>query len=343
MGKRLRENLSSNYFAAANRLNSKAARHRIVAYVESYDDVFFWRTVLSSYETPRYYFQVMLPSRDRQLKRGKKAVLMNLLHDRVGADMIACVDADYDYLVQGATDVSRQVLESPYVFHTYAYAIENLQCYAPSLHDVCVAVTLNDHSIFDIQAFLTRYSEIIYPLFVWNIWFYRTLRHHDYTMTDFLSDIEMGHFSMAQANEMLSRLARKVGRKTESLRRGYPQASLQQVEASLLHLGVLPTNTYLYIQGHHLFEKVVEPMLSCVCTRLIREREEEISRDSVHSVQRRNELSCYSHSVEDVGAMLKKNMGYVLSDAFTHIRADVARFLSVHHPEPTADETNKAP
>ena len=46
MGKRLRDNLNSNYFEAANALTSKKARHRIVAYVESYDDIYFWRTVL---------------------------------------------------------------------------------------------------------------------------------------------------------------------------------------------------------------------------------------------------------------------------------------------------------
>ena len=44
MGKRLKDNLSSAYFDAANYLNGRNARKRIVAYVESYDDIFFWRT-----------------------------------------------------------------------------------------------------------------------------------------------------------------------------------------------------------------------------------------------------------------------------------------------------------
>ena len=45
MAKKLRENITSDYMEAANRLNSKKTKRRIVAYVESYDDVFFWRTV----------------------------------------------------------------------------------------------------------------------------------------------------------------------------------------------------------------------------------------------------------------------------------------------------------
>ena len=40
----LRHNLTSAYLDAARRLAPKKRRRRIVAYVESYDDVAFWRT-----------------------------------------------------------------------------------------------------------------------------------------------------------------------------------------------------------------------------------------------------------------------------------------------------------
>lgn len=96
-----------------------------------------------------------------------------MLHG-VGRDMIACVDADYDYLMQGASANSHQLLESPYIFHTYVYSIESYQCYAPGLHDICVMATLNDHHVFDFERYLSEYSRAIYPLFVWNIWCYRT-------------------------------------------------------------------------------------------------------------------------------------------------------------------------
>ena len=165
MGRRLRDNITSNYFKAANRLTSKYAKRKIVAYVESYEDVFFWRTILSQFETQDRYFEVMLPTRSTHLERGKKAAISSLL-EAVGQDMIACVDADYDYLMQGSSPNSRILLNNPFVFHTYAYSIENLQCFASSLHNVAVAVSLNDHSVFDFNDFMRQYSEIIYPLFV---------------------------------------------------------------------------------------------------------------------------------------------------------------------------------
>ena len=96
MSVRLKDNLNSKYVEAANKMKPKAARRRIVAYVESYDDVVFWRSVLSEFENDKLYFEVMLPSRGK-LARGKKSVLMSIVGDGVGRDMIACVDADYDY------------------------------------------------------------------------------------------------------------------------------------------------------------------------------------------------------------------------------------------------------
>ena len=178
MSKSLR--ISSNYLSAANAIHGKKARQRIVAYVESYDDVLFWRTVLSDYEDETRYFEVMLPTRNT-LSKGKKKAIMAMLNEGGGRNMIACVDADYDYLLQGITENSRAVIGCPYVFHTYVYAIENYQCYAPSLHNVCVMATLNDHHIFDFVWFMTRYSEIIYPLFVWNILLYR---RHQFLMIE---------------------------------------------------------------------------------------------------------------------------------------------------------------
>ena len=59
MAKKLSDNINSHYVEAANRMTSKKARRKIVAYVESYDDVLFWRTVLNRFEDDTRYFEVM--------------------------------------------------------------------------------------------------------------------------------------------------------------------------------------------------------------------------------------------------------------------------------------------
>ncbi len=329
MGRRLKDNLNSRYFEAANALTSKKARHRIVAYVESYDDIYFWRTVLSEFEDDKRYFEVMLPSKIN-LTRGKKSVLMNFLEgEPLGRDMIACVDADYDYLIQGQTVQSRRVLESPYVFHTYVYAIENFQCYAPSLHNVCVSVTLNDHRIFDFREYFRLFSEAIFPLFVWSIMVYRNGNYPKFTISDFNRVADPGGFNVQDPEPSLAKVKRKVHTKISELQRLFPDGKEEYLKTKddIKALGVTPQTTYLYIQGHHLFDTVVSPIMSKVCNLLRQERQNEIYHASAHKTQKRNEMSCYENSLQDIKVMLKKNSGYMVSEQFQRLQSDVRRYL----------------
>lgn len=339
--KRLNQNITSRYLEAARRLSPQQARRRIVAYVESYDDVFVWRAILARFENSTRYFEIMLPSRGNRLERGKKAAVMQLLAEGAGRDMIACVDADYDYLMQGHSPASHTILSNPYVFHTYAYAIENLQCYAPSLHGVCVAVTLNDRMAFDFGEFLRQYSQAVYPLFVWSIWHYRVARYGEFSLTDFLQAIETGKLSMDNTDDVLHKLRGKVGKKVQQLQKRNPgaKASYLALKDELRQLGVSADNTYLFIQGHHLFDKVVLPLMKSVCARLVHEREREISRQSVHATQCRNELACYSGSVTDITATLKKNVGFLASEPYNRIVADIAAALD-GKSDSTSDSTS---
>ena len=331
MALRLRDNITSRYVEAANALRGKQARRRIVAYVESYDDIYFWRTVLNRFEDNTRYFEVMLPSKEN-LTRGKKSVLMNFIRDEksLGNDMIACVDADYDYLIQGVTEQSKKVIGSPYVFHTYVYAIENYQCYAPSLHEVCVAVTLNDHRIFDFDEYFRLYSEACFPLFVWSVWAYRTGHHNRFSLTDFNRVCDPGGFSVQQPMTSIENVRRKVRTKVNELQRQFPnnKEAYLSLKAELISLGITPQTTYLYIQGHHLFDTVVAPILTKVCNQLRQERQTEINHSQAHHTQKRNEMSCYENSRQDVKAMLKKNTDYTRCNRFLQLQDDIARYLS---------------
>ena len=338
--KRLKDNITAGYVTAANKLASKNSRRKIVAYVESYDDVFFWRTVLSRFENEKRYFEVMLPTREK-LERGKKSALMNVIGENVGPDMIACVDADYDYLLQGSSPTSKKILESPYVFHTIVYAIENYQCYAESLNTVAVMVTLNDHRIFDFVTFMRGYSEAIFPLFVWSVMLYRSGEHSRFSISDFNTTIDLGGFSLQNPEECIEHLRGKCIRKVRWLQQRFPGRKQKYLDTrdDLKRLGVTPQETYLYIQGHHLFDAVVAPVMTKVCNRLRMERESEISRTAVHRTQMHNELSCYENSLADTKQMLKKNMGYMQSPQFLPLQKTIEeRIGRKDTPPPSCQE-----
>ena len=329
MAKRLTDNINSQYFEAINKMTPKKARRRIVVYVESYDDGFFWRSVLGRYEDDKLTFDIMLPSRNLHLDRGKKAAISNMLKG-VGRDMIACVDADYDYILQGATEMSRQMLENPYIFHTYAYAIENFQCYAKGLHETCVMVTLNDHRIFNFERFLQSYSQTIWPLFVWHVVFLqrRKMTMH-FDMCEFNKVVVLPSVRIQNPKWAIEYLSKKVRAKMFQLERRFPKLkdALPETERMLRDLGINDNNTYLYIQGHHLFDLVVSPVVQTVCDILRNEQENDIRDRAVHSEQARTEIACYENSLGKVKMMMKKNTYYQFSPEFQKILADVERYL----------------
>ena len=92
----------------------------------------------------------------------------------------------------------------------------------------------------------------------------------------------------------------------------FPQyiEDVDRLGEELRKLGLVPDNTYLYMQGHHIMDCVVLKLLIPVCTVLSREREQEIKRLAEHSEQFRNELTGYENSQVNVSVMLKKNSGY---------------------------------
>ena len=342
MSKRLSRNLTSRYLEAAHYLRSKQARRKIFAYVESYDDVLFWSQLLREVETEEYCFEVMLPSRT-SLCNGKRMALTNVTGEQLGRNMIACVDADYDYLMQGVTDTSRTVTTNPYVFHTYVYAIESFQCYAPALHDVCVMATLNDRRIFDFEAFLAAFSEIVWPLFVWSIWCYRYGYYKSFSMADFCTVVAISNPSFYHPEQTLEQLRHRVNRKIGWLQHHFPQAKghYTQLGDELQRLGVTPSTTYLYMRGHDLCDNVVSPLLAGVCEMLRREREREIRRLAEHSTQMQNELSAYQHAASPFEEMLRKHSAYRDAEPYRRIQADVRRFLSeLKSPTSEKDERN---
>lgn len=329
MGKRLSDNLSSLYIGAANKLKPKRSRRKIVAYVESYDDVSFWRTLLGEFEDDTRYFEVMLPSRT-SLTKGKKSVLMNDLGPQLGQNMIACVDSDYDYLLQGATQTSRYIINNKYVFHTYAYAIENYQCYAEALHEVCVAATLNDRPVVDFVAFMRLYSQIAHSLFIWSVWFYRKHNMSEFSLLDFCSHVKLEQVSVHHPENSLQSMSRKVRRKLADLERRHPEAieEIEAMKSEFEKLGVNPDNTYMFIQGHHIMDNVTMKLLTPVCNLLRRERETEIKELASHDMQFHNELTSYQRRQMGVDTVLRKHTSYKQSPLYKRLENDVRRFLA---------------
>ena len=328
MSHRLKDNLNSHYIEAANLLRPKTERRRVVVYVESYDDVAFWRGVLRDFENDKIKFEVMLPSRTT-LEKGKKSAMMNELGPHLGECMIACVDADYDYVMQCHNETSRRMLQNPYVFHTYAYSIESLMCYHAGLHETTTLSTLNDAEFFSLSTFMQEYGRIIWPLFVWSVWMYRHGHQHHFTLMSFANLVCFRDVLPSHPERTLEFVRRQVNRQVAQLQKRYPEGKETNtpLRDELLSLGLTPETAYMFMQGHKLMEGVVTPLLLPVCSQLRHQREVEIQRLACHGTQRQNELSSYRHSQMPLDIALKQSTAFKDAPIYQRLKVDLERFV----------------
>ena len=102
---------------------------------------------------------------------------------------------------------------------------------------------------------------------------------------------------------------------------------LEAMKKEFAQLGIVEEDTYMYIQGHHIMDRVVLHILKPVCRYLRNKRETEIQRYACHRQQMSNELSSYRHSQCDVALILSKSTYYKESKQYKWLQRDIERLL----------------
>ncbi len=305
-------------------------RYLVHVYVEGYEDVAFWRGIFDHFKNPYLRFEISVPNRD-DLPKGKQ-VLLSMLNNSSEEETLLCVDSDFDYLFDGATEQSQRLLGAKNMFHTYAYATENYLCYAPSLHNVCVKATKNDTRIFDFVRFMAEYSKVIYPLFIWYVY---SAQHHTenrFTLAEFRASVRLNYVDIGYNGERtLAWLQRNVERRCEALNRDNPDMGdkLEALVAKLEKRGVKQDNCYLYMHGHTLMDNVVLPLLTSVCDKLRQLSIAKIRGSKVEGIALKNELQNYTNTLRSIKDVLLDNENYTGSPLYKQLRDDIQAYLDV--------------
>lgn len=326
-------------------------RYLVRVYVEGYEDVAFWRGIFDHFKNPYLRFEISVPNRD-DLPKGKQ-VLLSMLGHCNEEDTLLCIDSDFDYLFNGATEQSQRVLGAKNMFHTYTYATENYLCYAPSLHNVCVKATKNDMRIFDFVRFMAEYSKVIYPLFLWYVY---SAQHHTerlFTLAEFRASVRLNYVDIRHNGEnTLAWLQRNVERRYEAINRDNPDIGdkLDNLAMALEKRGVSPDNCYLYMHGHTLMDNVVLPLLTSVCDKLRQLSIAKIHNSKVEGVALSNELQNYTNTLRSIKDVLLDNENYTDSPLYKQLRDDIQSYLDVmivkikaNRPAPIALRCNFEP
>jgi hypothetical protein len=326
-------------------------RHLVNVFVEGYEDVAFWRGIFDHFRNPYLRFEISVPNRD-DLPKGKK-VLMSMLGKSDPERVILCVDSDFDYLFDGATEQSREILGAENMFHTYTYATENYLCYAPSLRNVCVKATKNDTRIFDFERFMAAYSRIIYPLFLWYVYSAQLSHESVFTLAEFRSSVRLGYVDIRRNGEnTLAWLERNVERRRVALEHDNSDMvkAVEELGERLKSKGVESDNCYLYMHGHTLMDNVTMPLLMAVCDKLRQLSVAKINNSKVEGVALKNELSNYTNTLRSIRDVLLDNENYTSCPLYKRLRDDIQQYLDVmigrikaERPEPVILRCNFEP
>jgi hypothetical protein len=296
-------------------------------FVEGYEDVAFWRGIFDHFPNPYLRFEISVPTR-KDLPKGKKVLLS--MADEADEELLLCMDSDFDYLFDDEDEVSRQIVSSPYMFHTYTYATENYLCYAPSLHNVCVKAVKNDAYIFDFKQFMADYSRVIYPLFLWYAYSASRKTENVLPLADFKLSARIGYLDIEQNGaNTIAWLQRNIERKVNSLEVNHPDmaAALPQFAERLQKRGVEPELTYHFMHGHTLMDCVVIVVLEGVCEKLRQMSLSKIICSSKEGIALKNEMSNYTNSLRSIRDVLLDNDNYTSSPLYKRLKADIQRYI----------------
>ena len=296
-------------------------------FVEGYEDVAFWRGIFDHFANPHLRFEISVPTR-KDLPKGKKVLLS--MAEESSDELLLCMDSDFDYLFDDEDEVSRQIVESPYMFHTYTYATENYLCYAPSLHNVCVKAVKNDAHIFDFEQFMAEYSRTIYPIFLWYAYSASRKTENVLPLIDFKSAVRIGYLDIEQNGvNTIAWLQRNVERRVVSLEADNPDmaSEIPTFAERIRKKGVEPELAYLFMHGHTLMDNVVLPVLSGVCEKLRQLSLSQIICSSKEGVALKNEMSNYTNSLRSIRDVLLDNENYTSCPLYKSLKADIQRYI----------------
>lgn len=223
----------------------------VVARLEDSEDVMFWQTVFhAARPSVRVKFLPCSISNSGMRVTGKKNCLKYI--NELNEHYVICVDSDFDNILHpGLLDVSK------YILQTYAYSWENHYCWAESLHTRWESLGVND---FNFSEFVTALSETIYePLLL--LLTAKANGINKWSLDSMCSTIlgtqpTQKTFFENNGKAYIEKIAQQLESWVES-HDTLPEDSLANMRTTLTTLNITPTNAYLYMQGHCIYDLIL--------------------------------------------------------------------------------------
>ncbi len=318
--------LDSERRNAFNRSQQKSKPAEVLVYVEGFADVGFWHDILSPYEKQNNIKFDISPYSENDLTTGKGKLVK--LFSQTTKNFIICLDSDYDYLLK--SKVANQINNNPYIFQTYAYAIENLKCYAESLNSLCIRATNNIDNTVNLAEFLKEYSSIIYDFLVCNLYYYSIGEESTFSRDEFGRIVTFGDekpkdYDINPNNwkEKIDLIKESISNKSKTLIcKKIPIDFSEQLE----ELGLKKENAYLFMRGHNLYD-FISKFLVVICNALKNQYEKDIEKLAKDETELKTNKGGLHNSSVHVSCLLATNDEFRDCFLFKKIEDDIQAYL----------------
>ena len=259
--------LAVSYVNTARMKKREASIH-----LESEYDTRFWDLVFRHW-LPQYSFEYITYTRtvDRTYATGCQTCLKYYQLGCLSDKFFVCIDSDYRRLLH-----REAISASRFVFQTYTYSIENHFCYSSNINSAFERMGLGDPA-FDFNYFLTEFSRSLYELFIYHL---ISLEKKDQVFGS-KKFYPLVHANLSKScpdeRSIIAELNDEASRQLSELEGCYTPEEINGMKAKCRELGLHEDNTYLYLRGHNLFDRVVLPLMKQLRGRLEKELTEDYS------------------------------------------------------------------
>jgi uncharacterized protein YcgL (UPF0745 family) len=284
-------------------------RKDTIVRVESEADVAFWQSILTI-NLPHLKFEFFPQS--MQIGSGKNEVL--LLKKYADKELLLCIDADYDYLLENT------ILNNPFVFHTYVYAIENIFSYAEGLKETLEKATNTEGVPFDFELFFKEYSNIIYDLLCYSLY---SEKIKDGKLSRDNCGKMVGFLKLNNIKNDLTELKIKLEKEAETIKKQYGNlADFNLFLMQLNELGLTKNNAYLFVRGHDLFDNVTMKLMKFLGYNLL-----QIQFESLRQSGRENEIENLNKQLKTkhFERHLRQNQSFQSNSFYKNIVSDIQK------------------
>ncbi len=267
----------ANYYKGATVNLGKDA----IAFVEGLEDVIFWEDIFAKF-APNLKLEFFYETKFSTGKTGLNQALK--FRNFVDKRFFICIDSDYSYLLQS------DICKDEFVFHTYAYSIENHKCAPKNLNRLVKTIT-TIQSPLDFEVFLPEYGKIVYPLLCYLLYFeqdkLQKIAKGEFIVSEPLMakksitvtiGVSTSEIDIHNIETLLDRIEESINQLIAAIESKYGAIDLQPIEETLKELNVKPEDSFWFVNGHLFYNVIVKNLLEKIISSNVKQKRAKIQK-----------------------------------------------------------------